>query len=76
MRAQFVLAVAVASSIAGCSSSGSDATSKRRVADEDINTRHIKGTTDVLKNYRYGERPGGREAATEQKGRKPQEKAK
>jgi hypothetical protein len=76
MRAQFVLAVAVALSISGCSSSGSEAASKGRVADKDVNTRHLKGTTDVLKNYRYGERPGGRQAATEQKRRKRQEKAK
>ena len=45
--------------LAGCSGGRSDSDARKRVADREVNTKHLKGTTDVLKNYRYGERPGG-----------------
>ena len=42
---------------AGCSGGRSQSEVRKRVADKEVNTKHLKGTTDVLKNYRYGERP-------------------
>jgi hypothetical protein len=76
MRVQFILVLAAASYLAGCSRSGGDPATKRRVADKDVNTRHLQGTTEVLKNFRYGQRPKASQAAVEPKTRKPQEKPK
>lgn len=72
MRVQSVLVLVAAAYLAGCSQSGGDTTTRRRVADKDVNTRHLQGTTEVLKNFRYGAQP----AAVEQKTRKGKEKAK
>jgi hypothetical protein len=58
MRASCFCTVA-ALLLAGCSGGRSDSETRKRVADKDVNTKHLKGTTDVLKNYRYGERPEG-----------------
>jgi hypothetical protein len=76
MRTHLALSLVVGVFVAGCSRPSSDAASKRRFADKEVNTRHLKGTTDVLQNYRYGERPGDAKAAAEKKGQKPQGKAK
>ena len=43
--------VLVSFSLCSCSPK-SDPAAQERVADKDVNTRHTKGTTDVLKNYR------------------------
>ena len=45
--------------LTGCSGGPADSHGRKRVADKEVNTKHLKGTTDVLKNYRYGERADG-----------------
>jgi hypothetical protein len=62
--------------LTGCSSERTAAESRRRVADKEVNTKHLKGTTDVLKNYRYGERPDAGKATSDKKPAVSAEKAK
>ena len=51
-----VLALAASAFFTGCSS---NEPKKTPGPAEDVNKQHIKGTTDVLRNYRYGEPPTG-----------------
>ena len=73
MRTGLYFIVAVGLSAAGCSGGRSEDHSRRRVADKEVNTRHLKGTTDVLKTYRYGEQA---KKAAEKKAQTPPEKTK
>ena len=76
MRKGLYFIVAVGLSAAGCSGGRSEDHSRRRVADKEVNTRHLKGTTDVLKTYRYGERAVETKKTAEKKAQTPPEKTK
>ena len=62
--------------MSGCTGARSDDHRRGSVAEKEVNTRHLKGTTDVLKTYRYGERPGDAKTPADKKSRIPQEKTK
>ena len=51
-----ILTAAAAVLLIGCSSNQPKPAAK---AVQDVNKQHTKGTTEVLRNYRYGEPPPG-----------------